>query len=34
MMDPHTGAELSLDDIVAMCDELLEAHKDWLPTYR
>ncbi len=26
MMDPHTGAELSLDDIVAMCDELLEAH--------
>lgn len=34
MMDPHTGAELSLDDIVAMCDELLEAHKDWLPAYR
>ena len=26
MMDPHTGAELSLDDIVKMCDELLEAH--------
>ena len=26
MMDPHTGAELSLDDIVSMCDEMLEAH--------
>lgn len=33
MMDPHTGGELSLDDIVSMCDELLEAHKDWLPVY-
>ena len=27
MMDPHTGAELSLDEIVAMCDELIEAHE-------
>ena len=27
MMDPHTAAELSIDDIVAMCDELLDAHK-------
>ena len=26
MMDPHTGAQLSIDDIVKMCDELLEAH--------
>ena len=26
MMDPHTGAELSTDEIVAMCDELIEAH--------
>lgn len=26
MMDPHTGAQLSLDEIVAMCDELIEAH--------
>lgn len=34
MMDPHTASELSLDTIVAMCDELLEAHKDWLPEYR
>ena len=27
MMDPHTGAELSIEDIIKMCDELLEAHK-------
>ncbi len=27
MMDPHTAAELSIDDIISMCDELLEAHK-------
>ena len=26
MLDPHTAAELSIDDIIAMCDELLEAH--------
>ena len=28
MMDPHTGAVLSTDEIVAMCDELIEAHKN------
>ena len=33
MMDPHTAAELSIDDIRAMCDELIEAHGDWLPKY-
>jgi len=33
MLDPHTAAELSLDDIRAMTDELLEAHKIWLPQY-
>ena len=33
MMDPLTGSELSIKDIVAMVDELLEAHKDWLPVY-
>lgn len=26
MMDPHTGAELSTDEIVALCDELFAAH--------
>ncbi|UKS26832.1 alpha-glucosidase/alpha-galactosidase [Paenibacillus sp. HWE-109] len=33
MLDPHTAAELSMDDIVAMCDELIEAHGKWLPEY-
>lgn len=26
LLDPHTGAELSIDDIISMCDELIEAH--------
>jgi len=34
MMDPHTAAELSIDDIKAMCDDLIEAHGDWLPKYK
>lgn len=34
MMDPHTAAELSMDDICSMCDEMLKAHKDWMPEYR
>lgn len=33
MMDPHTAAELTMDEIRAMCDEMLEAHKDWMPAY-
>ena len=34
MLDPHTAAELSLDDIIHMVVELLEAHGSWLPQYR
>ncbi len=34
MLDPHTSAELSIDDIVALCDDLIEAHGDWLPKYQ
>ena len=26
LMDPHTGAQLSTDEIVSMCDDLIEAH--------
>jgi alpha-galactosidase len=33
MLDPHTAAELSLDDIVRMVDDLLEAHARWLPAF-
>ena len=28
MLDPHTAAELSIDDIISMCDELIKAHAD------
>jgi alpha-galactosidase len=34
MLDPHTAAELSIDDIIALCDDMIEAHGDWLPKYR
>lgn len=34
MLDPHTAAELSLDQIWSLVDELIEAHGDWLPTYQ
>ncbi len=27
MLDPHTAAELSIDDIIKMCDELIAAHE-------
>lgn len=27
MLEPHTAAELSIDDIIKMCDELYEAHE-------
>lgn len=33
MLDPHTAAELSMDDIVAMCDELVEAHGEYMKEY-
>ncbi|EKN65223.1 alpha-galactosidase [Neobacillus bataviensis LMG 21833] len=33
MLDPHTAAELSLDDIVSLCDDLIEAHGSWLPVF-
>ncbi len=31
MLDPHTAAELDLDEIHALVDELLEAHRGWIP---
>lgn len=33
-LDPHSAAELSLDDIKAVCDELFSAHKQYLPEYK
>ena len=34
MLDPHTSSELSIDDIVSLCDDLIEAHKGWLPEFK
>ena len=31
MLDPHTAAELSLDEVARLVDELLDAHGDWIP---
>ena len=33
MMDPHTAAELDLDQIWALVDDLLAAHDHWLPAW-
>ena len=33
MMDPHTAAELDLDQIWNLVDDLLSAHDDWLPAW-
>ena len=33
MLDPHTAAELTLEQIWSMVDELIEAHGDYLPAY-
>lgn len=34
MLDPHTSAELSIDDIVSLCDDLIAAHGSWLPEFK
>jgi len=33
MMDPHTAAELDLDQIWSLVDDLLTAHRDWIPEW-
>lgn len=33
MMDPHTSSELNIRDIIRMCDELIEAHGDYMREY-
>ena len=33
MLDPHTAAELDLEQIHNLVDDLLEAHQGWLPEY-
>jgi alpha-galactosidase len=34
MLDPHTAAELDLEQIWSLVDDLIDAHGDWLPAYR
>ncbi|HZK38803.1 MAG TPA: alpha-glucosidase/alpha-galactosidase [Clostridia bacterium] len=34
MLDPHASSELTIDEIVAMCDDLIEEHGDWMPKYK
>jgi len=34
MLDPHTAAELSIDDIVSMVNELVDAHGDYMAQYQ
>lgn len=34
LLDPHASAELSIDEIRAMVDDLIEAHGEWLPKYQ
>jgi alpha-galactosidase len=33
MLDPHTAAELSLDQIWSLVDDMFEAHGDWIPLF-
>ena len=33
-LDPHTAAQLTMDEIVAMCDDLIEAHGDYMKEYK
>lgn len=34
MLDPHTAAELSIPDIIALCDEMIESNAGWIGEYR
>jgi alpha-galactosidase len=34
MLDPHTGSELTLDRIRALCNDLIKAHGRMLPRYK
>ena len=33
MLDPHTAAELDLDQIWSLVDDMIAAHDDWLPKF-
>ena len=33
LLDPHTSSELTIDMIKDLCDDMIAAHKGWLPEY-
>ena len=33
LLDPHTSAELSIDETISLCDDLIDAHGDWMPKF-
>lgn len=33
LLDPHTASELSIAEIISLCDDLIDAHGDWLPAF-
>ena len=34
ILESHTAAALNIDDIKAMCDELVEVHGDYMGMYK
>ena len=34
MLDPHTSAELRIDDIRKLCDAMIKAHGSWIPKFK
>jgi alpha-galactosidase len=33
LLDPHTSSELTIDEIRSLCDDLIEAHGEWLQRF-
>lgn len=33
MLDPLCASQLTIDEIISLCDDLIEAHTGWLPEY-
>ncbi len=33
LLDPHTSAELTADEIIALCDDMLESNRGWIPEF-
>ena len=34
LLDPHTSTELSIEETISLCDDMIEAHGDWLPEFK